>query len=152
MKNFWKNMVLFVSCPKNPFVWMSVVAVGLLEILFRGRVSKIIGLDITPEMVELSKERLDEVLHGTVFDIPFPDNHFEVVCNREVMHLMPEPMKMMHEVFRVLKPGGQFIVGQIIPFSPIDAPWMFRILRKNNPCSIICSWRMILKNCLQMLV
>ena len=47
------------------------------------------------------------------------------------MHLMPDPMKMMNEVFfRVLKPGGQFIVGQIIPFSPIDAPWMFRIFKK----------------------
>jgi DNA gyrase subunit B len=106
---------------------------GVVGASFRGRVSKIIGLDITPEMVALSKERLDEVVHGTVYDIPFPDNHFEVVSNREVMHLMPDPMKMMTEVFRVLKPGGQFIVGQIIPFSPIDAPWMFRIFKKKQP-------------------
>ena len=84
-------------------------------------------------MVALAKERLDEVVHGTVYDIPFPDNHFEVVSNREVMHLMPDPMKMMNEVFRVLKPGGQFVVGQIIPFSPIDAPWMFRIFKKKQP-------------------
>ena len=106
---------------------------GVVGASFRGRVSKIIGLDITPEMVALAKERLDEVIHGTVYDIPFPDNHFEVVSNREVMHLMPDPMKMMNEVFRVLKPGGQFIVGQIIPFSPIDAPWMFRIFKKKQP-------------------
>ena len=106
---------------------------GVVGASFRGRVSKIIGLDITPEMVALAKERLDEVIHGTVYDIPFPNNHFEVVSNREVMHLMPDPMKMMNEVFRVLKPGGQFIVGQIIPFSPIDAPWMFRIFKKKQP-------------------
>jgi len=106
---------------------------GVVGNSFRGRVSKIIGLDITPEMVELSKKRLDEVHLGTVFDIPFPDNHFEVVCNREVMHLMPEPQKMMSEVFRVLKPGGQFVVGQIIPYSALDAPWMFRIFKKKQP-------------------
>ena len=106
---------------------------GVVGHSFRGRVSKIIGLDITPEMVALSKQRLDEVHLGTVFDIPFADNTFEVVCNREVMHLMPQPEKMMSEVFRVLKPGGQFIVGQIIPYTALDAPWMFRIFKKKQP-------------------
>ena len=106
---------------------------GVVGNSFRGRVKKLVGLDITPEMVELSKQRLDEVHLGTVFDIPFADASFEVVCNREVMHLMPEPEKMMAEVVRVLKPGGQFVVGQIIPYSPLDAPWMFRIFKKKQP-------------------
>ena len=44
-----------------------------------------------------------------------------------------QPEKMMSEVFRVLKPGGQFIVGQIIPYTPLDAPWMFRIFKKKQP-------------------
>ena len=66
-------------------------------------------------------------------DIPFPDNHFEVVCNREVMHLMPDPMKMMREVVRVLKPGGQFVVGQILPFGPEGASWMYRVFKKKQP-------------------
>ena len=106
---------------------------GVVENSFKGKVSKIIGLDITPEMVELAKTRLDEVILGTVYNIPFPDNHFEVVCNREVMHLMPDPMKMMREVFRVLKPGGQFVVGQILPFGPEDATWMYQIFKKKQP-------------------
>ena len=106
---------------------------GVVGNSFKGKVSKIIGLDITPEMVELAKTRLDEVVLGTVYDIPFPDNHFEVVCNREVMHLMPDPMKMMREVVRVLKPGGQFVVGQILPFGPEDAAWMYRIFKKKQP-------------------
>ena len=84
-------------------------------------------------MVALSKQRLDAVVHGTVYDIPFPDESFELVTNREVMHLMPEPAKMMDEVFRVLKPGGQFVVAQIIPFSAADAAWMFRIFKKKQP-------------------
>lgn len=106
---------------------------GVVGASFRGRVRKITGLDITPEMVVLARERLDEVIHGTVYDIPFPDNRFELVCNREVMHLMPDPMRMMSEVVRVLKPGGQFVVGQILPFSEADAAWMFRIFKKKQP-------------------
>lgn len=106
---------------------------GVVGNSFRGKVAKVVGLDITPEMVELSKQRLDEVHLGTVYDIPFPDNCFEVVCNREVMHLMPDPMKMMREVVRVLKPGGQFVVGQILPFGPQDAAWMYRIFKKKQP-------------------
>ena len=123
----------FCVMPKDSVCLDVCCGSGVVGASFRGRVAKIIGLDITPEMVSLAKERLDEVVHGTVYEIPFPDNHFEVVSNREVMHLMPDPMKMMNEVFRVLKPGGQFIVGQIIPFSPIDAPWMFRIFKKKQP-------------------
>ncbi len=106
---------------------------GVVGASFRGRVSRIIGLDITPEMVALSRQRLDEVRHGTVYDIPFPDERFALVCNREVMHLMPEPERMMSEVARVLKPGGQFVVAQILPFSAADAAWMFRIFKKKQP-------------------
>ena len=106
---------------------------GVVGASFRGRVKKITGLDITPEMVKLSREHLDEVIHGTVYDIPFPDERFELVCNREVMHLMPDPMRMMSEVVRVLKPGGQFVVGQILPFGEADAAWMFRIFKKKQP-------------------
>ena len=106
---------------------------GVVGNAFRGQVAKITGLDITPEMVALSRQRLDEVVHGTVYDIPFPDERFELVTNREVMHLMPDPADMMSEVFRVLKPGGQFVVGQIIPYTALDAPWMFRIFKKKQP-------------------
>lgn len=106
---------------------------GVVGNAFRGQVAKITGLDITPEMVSLSRQRLDEVVHGTVYDIPFPDERFELVTNREVMHLMPDPADMMNEVFRVLKPGGQFVVAQIIPFSAADAAWMFRIFKKKQP-------------------
>ena len=49
------------------------------------------------------------------------------------MHLMPDPMKMMREVVRVLKPGGQFVVGQILPFGPEDASWMYQIFKKKQP-------------------
>jgi DNA gyrase subunit B len=92
-----------------------------------------IGLDITPEMVELASERLDEVHQGTVYDLPFEDDRFDIVVNREVLHLLPQPDRPLAEIRRVLKPGGQFIVGQIVPYSDVDAFWMFRIFKKKQP-------------------
>ncbi len=106
---------------------------GVVGNSFRGKVGKIIGLDLTPEMVALSRTRLDEVVQGDVYDIPFPDATFDGVCNREVLHLLPQPERPLSEIFRVLKPGGQFVVGQWVPFSAIDGPWMFQVVKKKQP-------------------
>lgn len=106
---------------------------GVVGNAFRGKVGSLTGLDITPEMVALSSQRLDKVVQGTVFDIPFQDDSFDIVVNREVMHLFPHPELMLKEVHRVLRPGGQFIFGQIVPFGPEDAAWMHRIFIKKQP-------------------
>jgi len=106
---------------------------GVVGNAFKGRVKHITGLDITPEMAALASTRLDEVVLGDVYDIPFEDETFDLVVNREVLHLLPRPEKPVGEIMRVLKPGAQFIVGQILPFSPIDSPWMFRIFKKKQP-------------------
>ena len=106
---------------------------GVVGAAFKPYVGHTTGLDITPEMTVLARQRLDEVVLGTVFDIPFPQDRFDIVVNREVMHLFPHPEKMLAEVRRVLKPGGQFVFGQIVPFGPEDAPWMHRIFAKKQP-------------------
>ena len=106
---------------------------GVVGHAFRDKVGHMTGLDITPEMVALARTRLDEVVLGNVFDMPFDSDAFDIVSNREVMHLFPHPERMLSEVYRVLKPGGQFVFGQIVPFSAVDAPWMNRIFRKKQP-------------------
>lgn len=42
-------------------------------------------------------------------DLPFPDNTFDVVYSWGVLHHTPDTEKAVAEVFRVLKPGGEFI-------------------------------------------
>lgn len=106
---------------------------GVVGASFKSKVKKVIGLDLTPEMVALSKTRLDEVHQGNVYNIPFAENTFDLVCTREVLHLLPYPENPVSEIFRVLKPGGKFVVGQILPFSEIDGPWMYRIFKKKQP-------------------
>ena len=84
-------------------------------------------------MVALASNRLDRVDQGTVYNLPYPDASFGLVVNREVLHLLPQPAKPLSEIYRVLAPGGQFIVGQIVPYADEDAFWMFRIFKKKQP-------------------
>jgi len=106
---------------------------GVVGASFKHKIKKVIGLDLTPEMINLAKTRLDEVHQGNVYNIPFPAETFDLVCTREVLHLLPYPEKPVSEIFRVLKPGAQFVVGQILPFSEVDAPWLFRVFKKKQP-------------------
>jgi DNA gyrase subunit B len=106
---------------------------GVVGHSFKGKVGEMIGLDITPEMVRLAATRLDRVYQGTVYDLPFEDASFDLVVNREVLHLLPRPEEPVAEIMRVLRPGGQFIVGQIVPYADEDAFWMFRIFKKKQP-------------------
>jgi len=106
---------------------------GVVGHAFKGKVDSMVGLDITPEMVRLASTRLDEVHEGTVYDLPFATASFDIVVNREVLHLLPSPEKPVSEIFRVLRPGGQFIVGQIVPYTDVDAFWMFRVIKKKQP-------------------
>ncbi len=106
---------------------------GVVGASFKDRVKSVVGLDLTPEMVALSRARLDSVQQGSVYKIPQPDGKFDLVCTREVLHLLPRPEKPVAEIYRVLKPGGRFIVGQILPYGEADGPWMYRIFKKKQP-------------------
>ncbi|GCD40181.1 DNA gyrase subunit B [Streptomyces chrestomyceticus JCM 4735] len=106
---------------------------GVVGASFKDRVGETVGLDITPEMVALASTRLDRVDQGTVYDLPYPDDSFDLVVTREVLHLLPQPERPVSEIFRVLRPGGQFIVGQIVPYADEDAFWMYRVFKKKQP-------------------
>jgi DNA gyrase subunit B len=106
---------------------------GVVGNAFRGKVGHITGLDLTPEMIAKAETRLDIVHQGDVYDMPFEDNQFDLVCNREVLHLLPRPDIPVSQIFRVLKSGGTFIVSQLVLYGPEDAPWFFRIVKKKQP-------------------
>lgn len=110
---------------------------GVVGAAFGERVGEKIGLDITPEMLALARTRLDRVVQGNVYHLPFRDQCVELVVNREVLHLLPAPELPVAEIFRVLKPGGQFIVGQILPYGQEDAAWMYRVFKKKQP--LVCN-------------
>jgi len=75
------------------------------------------GLDLTPESIERVGARLElrklphvALKRGSVLDIPFPDNSFDVVFSHGVLHHVPDIDRAQREIQRVLKPDGKLVV------------------------------------------
>lgn len=52
-----------------------------------------------------------DVVHGSVYDIQFPDNSFDVVVHADVIEHLENPQKAVSEFARVLKPAGVALVS-----------------------------------------
>ncbi len=71
--------------------------------------------DISPGMVEVAKRNargLGFEVDGRVADaedVPYPDNHFDLVIGHAVLHHIPDVEQALREALRVLKPGGRFV-------------------------------------------
>jgi ubiquinone/menaquinone biosynthesis C-methylase UbiE len=83
---------------------------GALSAELAGRVARIVAVDAAPRMVELLARDLPAV-EARVMDaarLDFADAAFDLVVSGFVVHILPDPLRVIAEVKRVLKPGGQF--------------------------------------------
>jgi len=129
-------LALYVKlCQVSPDATLLDVCTGTGKVggSFRGRVKTLVGVDLTEGMLEKARERLDEVHVGRAEALPFPDETFDIVIIRQALHFVDTPVAALREMRRVLKTGGQAIIGHRVPYGDVDAAWWEKVNRAKQP-------------------
>ncbi len=86
-----------------------------------GEGGRVVGIDITPAMIEQARDHLARLgwpqvsfQEGEAEALPFPDADFDVVISNGVFNLSLDKARALEEVHRVLKPGGRFMLADMV--------------------------------------
>lgn len=113
-----------------------------------GSAGKVIGVDMTREMLDKARKNAAEngftnveFREGDIESLPVDDNSVDVVISNCVINLAPDKKKVFKEIYRVLKPGGRLMVSDTVLSKPLPDE-----LRKDEKLLTGCVSGAILKN------
>lgn len=117
----WRRRAIRVLAETNPKLVLD-VATGTgdlaIEIVQRTKAEKVVGLDLSREMLQVGKEKIGkrglhgriEMVHGDSEHITYPDNTFDAISVAFGVRNFEHLEEGLSEMHRVLKPGGKLVV------------------------------------------
>lgn len=144
------NPVAIASLKKGQIVLDLGSGVGFDAFLAAGKVGRtgrVIGVDMTEEMVKKAKENAKkggftnvEFRKGDIEDLPVNDNSIDVIISNCVINLTPDKEKVFKEAFRVLKQDGRLMISDIVSTKPLP-----KELKESGELLVSCVSGAILK-------
>jgi ubiquinone/menaquinone biosynthesis C-methylase UbiE len=99
---------------------------SFLAALWVGREGRVVGVDMTPEMIARSRELTAqlglenmEFREGFIEKLPIEDAWADLVISNGVINLCPDKLGVYREIHRILKPGGRMTVADICVEKPV---------------------------------
>lgn len=96
--------------------------------------SHIIGLDFSSEMLKVGREKVTasglsniQLKQGNAMDLDYPDNTFDVVTIGFGLRNVPDANKVLKEIRRILKPGGQLICLEAFKVDTPVVKWGWKL-------------------------
>lgn len=98
------DRVLDVGCGTGALLKATAMAVPEAEL---------VGVEPSPEMLRIAREKLGasvDLRQSRAENLPFPNEAFDIIVSTNVLHFLRRPLEVLHEMSRVLRPGGRVVI------------------------------------------